>query len=100
MPDQLLKFNGGLFGELLTHAYGSQIEFMRKHNELVRRSRVRESQIQADAEFKFSGRELSRMTGLYEEDLEELRNHIRPFERAFAKITTNEALMIFFVYAR
>lgn len=100
LSESVLNYNGNMLGEFLTHSYGSAIKYMEEHDRMVRDSQIRETQIQADSEYIFTGRDLTRMTGLYEDDLVILREYITPFQRSFGKITIDEAITIFFVYAR
>ena len=88
------------FGDFVQYLYDDHLKHIKRCHELVLAAEMRESEIENSSEYTFHGRELSRMTGLFESDLEDLRSHLQPFSRSFAKITIDEAITIFFMYAR
>ena len=97
---EVINSANGLFGEVMQHVYGETMERDRKLNELMQAAQKREEEIIKAAEYTFYGHTLSRMTGLEEDDMEELIESIKPFKRSFGKITLREAITLFFHYAR
>lgn len=100
LTDRAMKFSDGMFGKIMENVFETAMKFVKEHDDLIRSTQIRESQIYDQSKYIFSGRDRSRMTGLEEDDLKELRDHMEPFKRSFSKITIDEALTIFFVYAR
>ena len=95
-----MSYNNSLFKKIIEHAFGSAIEHQRKYDELMKEYQILKDEIREGSEYIFTDRDLSRMTGLYEEDLGDLRDHLKPFIRSFNKISLEEAITLFFVYAR
>ena len=86
--------------EIMNHAYGKTVRREERINEMMRSSQKRESDIKKSSEYTFYGRELSRMCGLLESDMEVLIESIKPIERLLTKITLREGITLFFHYSR
>ena len=99
---EALFYNGGMFKNVLQQMYGRGIKFFEDHDNLMKDYQILQSQIKENSEYTFTGRDLSRMTGLNEEDMTDLRKHLQPFKRSFSlkEVTIDEAITLFFVYAR
>ena len=98
-PEALMR-GDGLFGEVMQHIFGETMEKDKKLNELMQSAQKRESDIKRSTEYTFYGRELSRMTGLEEKDMDKLIESIEPIKRSLVKITLREGITICFHYAR
>lgn len=100
IDDSILSKGDGLFMEIMNHAYGKTVRREERINEMMRSSQKRESDIKKSSEYTFYGRELSRMCGLLESDMEVLIESIKPIERLLTKITLREGITLFFHYSR
>lgn len=98
--DAVLDSKSFDFAEMVQNIYSRQQKRIEKTHELIKAAERREADIQKSSEYVFFGRELSRMTGLFEDDFPALRQHLQNYSRSFSKITIDEAITLFFMYAR
>ena len=98
--DAVLDSKSFAFGEMIQKFYSSQQKRIEKTHELIQAAERREADIQKSSEYVFFGRELSRMTGLSMDDFPALREHLQKYSRSFSKLTIDEAITLFFMYAR
>ena len=99
---EALFYNGGMFKSFLQQVHESGVQFLQNYDNLMKDYQILESEIRENSEYTFTGRDLSRMTGLDEADMTDLREHLQPFKRSFSlkEVTIDEAITLFFVYAR
>lgn len=100
MDEGLMVNNGPLFHQLITGIGQNMVEKRREIDNFIQSFEKMRTEIENNAKFLYTGRELKVLTGLKKEDFDEIVKYVKPFRTYFRSLSVEEVVTALFAYMR